>query len=76
MNTRQRAALLRLAIIAAGWALGEALATAAGARPLALAISALLAAGAFYATRDMTSPWRGGGPDWRGRPIDRDRWRH
>lgn len=76
MSGRERAALIRLVIVAAAWALGEALADAVGARGLGVAVPALLAGGAFFATRDMTSPLRGGSPYWRGRPIDRDRWRH
>lgn len=76
MTPLERAALIRLVIVAAAWALGEALVFAVGARGLGVVVPAILAAAAFMATRGMASPWRGGDQYWRGRPIDRDRWKH
>jgi type IV secretory pathway VirB2 component (pilin) len=75
MTSRERAAILRVVIICAAWALGEALTWQLRASGLALFVPALLAAAAYMATRDSGS--RGGGGDgtyWRGQRIDRDRW--
>ena len=78
MDARQRAALIRVPIISAAWALGEALVWQMAVEGLGLVVPALLAAAAFFATRDVSS--FGGGDDdptyWRGRRIDKDRWRH
>lgn len=76
MTSPERTALIRLVVIAAAWALGEALVDALGARGLGVVVPAILAVAAFMATRDMASPWRDGRQYWRGRPIDRDRWKH
>lgn len=78
MDGRQRVALIRIAIISAAWALGEALVWQMAVAGLGLVVPALLAAAAFFATRDVSSLGGGGGDEtyWRGRPIDRDRWRH
>lgn len=76
MDGRQRVALIRIVIISAAWALGEALVWQMRVAGLGLIVPALLAAAAFVATRDA-SPFGGDDPTyWRGRPIDRDRWRH
>lgn len=75
MDARQRVAITRVAIICAAWALGEALVWQMQVAGLGLVVPALLAAAAFVATRDV-SPLDGGDSTyWRGRPIDRDRWR-
>lgn len=76
MTGRQRDALVRLVIVCAAWALGEALEYQVGARGLGPVLPLILAAAAYLATRDM--PWGGGSDEtyWRGRRIDRDRWRH
>jgi hypothetical protein len=76
MTGRARAAMFRVLIICAAWALGEALVWQLHASGLAFVVPALLGAAAFMATRDGGSS--GGGGDetyWRGRRIDRDRWR-
>ncbi len=75
MHQRERVHLVRLAILCAAWALGEALVWQLRAFALGPVVPALLAAAAYVATRDLP---RGGGDGtyWRGRPIDRDRWRH
>lgn len=76
MDARQRVAIIRLAIISAAWALGEALVWQMQVDGLGLVVPALLAAAAYIATRDV-SPLSGGDATyWRGRPIDKDRWRH
>lgn len=76
MTGRQRSALLRLVLISAAWALGETLEYQLGARALGPVLPAILAAAAYMATRDV--PWGGGSDEtyWRGRRIDKDRWRH
>ena len=69
----ERVAIVRLVIMAAAWALGEAVVVALGAGGLGLIVPAVLAAAAFVATRDLG--WRGSDQTyWRGRKIDRDRW--
>ena len=70
----ERGAILRLAIICAAWAVGEALVRQVGASGLGIVVPALLASAAYFATRGAG---RSGGDVtyWRGRPIDRDRWR-
>lgn len=76
MDARQRVALIRIAIISAAWALGEAFVWQMAVAGLGLVVPALLAAAAFFATRDVSS-FGGGDPTyWRGRRIDKDRWRH
>ena len=74
MDDRQRAQLIRLVAICAAWALGEALVWQLAAGGLGLVVPALLAAAAYVATRDLFAGG-GGTTYWRGRPIDRDRWR-
>ncbi len=77
MDARQRVALIRIAIISGAWALGEALVWQLAVAGLGLVVPALLAGAAFFATRDVSS--FGGGDDatyWRGRRIDKDRWRN
>lgn len=77
MTGRERVALMRLLIICAAWALGEALVWQLRAFGLAgAAVPFLLGAAAYVATRGGDG---GGGGDgnviyWRGRRIDRDRW--
>lgn len=74
MSDRERAALIRLAIVCAAWALGEAVAWQAGATAMGPVVGAILGAAAYLATRDG----EGGGSEpryWRGRRIDGDRWR-
>jgi len=72
--TGDRIALIRLVAICAAWAFGEALARQLGAYGLDVVVPALLAAAAYVATRDLG--WSGSDTAyWRGRPIDRDRWR-
>lgn len=73
MSTREGVALLRLVIICAAWALGEALVWQFAASGLGIVVPAILAAAAYMATRDLM--WSGDTTYWRGRPIDRDRWR-
>lgn len=75
MTAREQSAILRLALICAAWALGEALVWQAGAGGLGIVVPAILAAAAYLATRDIDRP-RPDSTYWRGRPIDRDRWRH
>jgi hypothetical protein len=74
MTGRARAALLRLLIICAAWALGEALVWQLGVGGLGAVVPILLGAAAFMATRD--GGWGGSGDEtyYRGRRIDRDRW--
>ena len=75
MTGRERAAVLRLVIICAAWALGEALVWQLRAFGLGLIVPALLAAAAFVATRDSGSSGGGDGETyWRGQRINRDRW--
>ncbi len=76
MTGRQRDAIIRLVIVCAAWAFGEALEWQFGARALGPIPPLILAGAAYMATRDGVLS---GGSDetyWRGRPIDRDRWRH
>ena len=73
MPERERLQLIRLVVICAAWALGEALVWQLRAAGLGLIVPALLAAAAYMATRDLGAA--GGETYWRGRPIDRDRWR-
>ncbi len=76
MDGSQRAAYLRLVILCAAWALGEAL-VRQFAPGLGVVVPALLAAAAFVATSDLGGPGRSGEVIyWRGRRIDRDRWDH
>ncbi len=77
MTGRERVALLRVAVICAAWALGEALVWQLGAFGFGVIVPALLAAAAFLATREIDRPRGGGGDEtyWRGQRIDRDRWR-
>ena len=76
MTGRERAAVVRLLILCAAWALGEALVWQVRAAGLGLVVPALLATAAFVATRDAGSSGGGSGDEtyWRGRRIDRDRW--
>jgi hypothetical protein len=74
MSERERAQLMRLVVISAAWALGEALVWQLQVAGLGLVVPALLAAAAYVATRDVFTP-RGDVTYYRGRPIDRDRWR-
>ncbi len=75
MSDRERDALLRLVIICAAWAVGEVLEFALGVvLPLPI-VPATFAAAAYMATRDISAGGGGGETYWRGRPIDRDRWR-
>lgn len=73
----ERAALVRLVIVCAAWAVGEALVWQLRASGLGLIVPALLAAAAYVATRELFGSAGGGGDAtfWRGRTIDRDRWR-
>lgn len=74
MDPRQRVAVIRVLIISAAWALGEALVWQFQVAGLGLVVPALLAAAAYIATRDVSS-FRGDDPTyWRGRRIDKDRW--
>ncbi len=74
MDRRERAAVIRLLVVCAAWAVGEALIFQLGVGGLGFVVPALLAAAAYMATRDVT--WGGSdGPQYyRGRRIDRDRW--
>lgn len=78
IDARRRVALIRIAIISAAWALGEALVWQMAVEGLGLVVPALLAVAAFFATRDVSSLGGGDGDPtyWRGRRIDKDRWRH
>lgn len=73
MSARQRTALLRLVVICAAWALGEALVWQLGVRELGLVVPAILGAGAYLGTRDLGWSGPGEGSYWRGRRVDRDR---
>lgn len=75
MDPRQRSAIIRLLIMCAAWALGEALVWQLRVAGLGLVVPALLATAAFFATRDITG-FGGDTTYYRGRRIDRDRWRH
>jgi len=74
MDARERAALIRLVIVAAAWALGEAIEWQLGATALGPLFPAILAAAAYVATRDLGWP-ASDTTYYRGRPIDRGRWR-
>lgn len=75
MDFREREAVVRLLVISGAWALGEALEWQLGATALGPVLPLILAAAAFMATRGVS--FGGGGEAyWRGRRIDRDRWRH
>lgn len=74
MDRRERAAVIRLLIVCAAWALGVALVSELGVGGLGFAVPPLLAAGAYMATRDVTWGAPGGPEYYRGRRIDRDRW--
>ncbi len=67
--------MVRLVIVCAAWALGEALVWQLRASGLGLVVPALLAAAAYVATRGLTWSRGGDATYWRGRSIDRDRWR-
>lgn len=75
MDFRGREAIVRLLVICVAWALGEALEWQVGATRLGPVLPLILAAAAFMGTRDITLSRRSD-TYWRGRPIDRDRWRH
>lgn len=77
---REQVQTMRLLIICAAWALGVALVRELGVGGPGGLVPAILAAAAYFATRDVT-PYgggRGGGGGgvtyYRGRRIDRDRW--
>ncbi len=71
-----RAALLRLALVCAGWAIGAVITYALGLRVLDPFPSAFAAAGVYAATgRLLAPPRRRDLRYWRGRPIDETRWR-
>jgi hypothetical protein len=74
MDPLQRVAFIRVAIVSAAWALGEALVWQLQVAGLGLIVPAVLAAAAYVGTRDL-SAYRGRDDAyWRGRRIDRDRW--
>ena len=75
MDERQRAAFIRLVVVCAAWALGAALVSELGVGGLGFVVPALLAAAAYMATRDLTLGGSSGPQYYRGRRIDRDRWR-
>ncbi|MDP9264761.1 MAG: hypothetical protein M3O91_01390 [Chloroflexota bacterium] len=71
-----RAALLRLALMCAGWAAGAVATHALGLRVLDPFPSAFAAAGVYAATGQLLAPPRRRDVRyWRGRPIDDTRWR-
>ncbi|MFN2519784.1 MAG: hypothetical protein ABR525_01925 [Candidatus Limnocylindria bacterium] len=72
-----RAALLRLLLVCAGWAVGAVVAYGLGLRLLDPLPSALAAAGVYAATGPvLAAPTRRHDVRyWRGRPIDQTRWR-
>lgn len=76
MDTRERVALLKIAAISAAWALGEALVWQMRAEGLGIVVPAILAAAAYVGVRDLWASDAESGTYWRGRRIDRDRWRH
>ena len=76
VTARGRIALARLVLIAAAWAFGEAIAWLLALSVLAVLVPAILAAAAYVATRDIGWPGDREPQYWRGRRIDRDRWRH
>lgn len=76
MTPKEWSALQRLLIIAAAWAAGETFLRLLGVGGgLATLGGAVLAAGAYLATRGAVPGQRKGGEViyWRGRPIDRDK---
>ena len=74
--SRDRAALLRLVLVCAGWAIGAVVTYALGLRLLDPLPSALAAAGVYAATGQLQTPARRRDVRyWRGRPIDETRWR-
>ena len=78
MTLRQRDSLLRLVIVCAAWALGDALEYLFNAGSLGPVASVIFAVAAYLATRDLSWPGGGGGRGdtyWRGQRVDRDRWR-
>ncbi len=75
MTGRERTALIRLAVICAAWALGEALVRQLGVFGLGAVVPAMLAAAAYVGTRDIGGSGSDDETYWRGRRIDRDRWR-
>ena len=74
VTSRQQRALLRLVLLAAAWALGDAAAWALGVRELGYVLPPLFAAAAYLWTRDAPMGRRGNVTYWRGERIDRDRW--
>ncbi len=77
---REQAALVRLVLIAAAWAIGQVLTYGLANDAVGLVVPAALAIGAYVLTEDLGRARFGGGPPkyWRGRRIDdderRDRW--
>ncbi|MBU6424307.1 MAG: hypothetical protein KGJ98_11145 [Chloroflexota bacterium] len=69
-------ALLRFAIVCAAWAAGQVLEYALGVVLPLPVVPAIFAIAAYLATRDISAGGGGGDRYWRGRRIDRDRWRH
>ena len=78
--TRAQAAILRLILICAAWAVGQTLTWGLAIGPLGAVIPAVLAIGVLVVTEDLGRPRASGGDlkYWRGRRIDdderRDRW--
>jgi hypothetical protein len=74
VTTVQRAALQRLILLAAAWAVGETLMRQLGLPGLAIPVGVLMAVAAYVATQGLGQPKRRGGDViyWRGRRIDRD----
>ncbi|MGH2377826.1 MAG: hypothetical protein ACRDGT_05065 [Candidatus Limnocylindria bacterium] len=80
MTSHQRAALQRLVLIVAAWAAGESVLRLLGVGSVATLGGAACGAAAYFATgaglRLPSRRKRGDIIYWRGRPIDRDDWRH
>jgi hypothetical protein len=70
----QRVAFIRVAVVCAAWALGEALVWQLRVAGLGLVVPAILAAAAYVATRDISPYRRDNVTYYRGRRVDRDRW--
>ena len=70
--TRERAAVLRLLLACAGWAIGQTLSYALSLGQLGIVVAAAGAIGALFLTQDLGRPARRGGEIkyWRGRRID------
>jgi hypothetical protein len=72
--TRVQAAILRLVLICAAWAIGQTLTWGLAIGPIGVVIPAVLAIGALVVTQDLGRPRPASGDlkYWRGRRVDDD----